>query len=254
MSKDLKIVILAYPDNPVGNVFISTFIEKGVPVSAVIVEEEAGSSIWKRFKKKVKKDGLIGAVKRTFQVLALKIKKKRIIDYAEKAEIPLYFVYKFNSTECEVLLDELNPDLIVIASAPILKPEIFSKASIGCLNAHPGWLPRYRGIGANAYAILNGDNPGITVHFIDKGIDTGSIIVRETVSIKKGDTIAKINDRAVARGAELVVQVIEDIRENRLKILEINEPPGPVYKAMPYNLAKKVNRLLHFRGVNNNGI
>ncbi|MCD6117676.1 hypothetical protein J7K93_11720 [bacterium] len=254
MSKELKTVILAYPDNPVGSKFISTFIKGNISVSAVIVEESARSSLLKRFNDKIKKDGFAGAVKRIIEVFILKLMKKRIVDYVERAEIPLYFVNKFNSTECEVLLDELGPDLIIIASAPILKPEIFSKASIGCINAHPGWLPRYRGIGANAYALLNGDKPGITVHFIDKGIDTGSIIIRETININKGDTIARINDRAVARGAELVTQVIKDIKEGRLKMSEIDEPAGPVYKAMPYSLAKQVNRSLRSQGAKKNGI
>jgi len=249
VREKLKIVLLAYKDNPVGSVFMSAFIKRGIPVYGIITEQRAGDSAWKRFKNKVLKDGFYGALNRVAQVYLLKIKRRRIVDLAKEQNVPVYFVDKFNSTDCELLLDQLSPDLIVIASAPILKEKIFSKASIGCINAHPGWLPAYRGIGANAYALYNGDMPGITIHFVDSGIDTGNIINRERISIKKGDTVAKINDRAVARGAELVCDVIlKIIAGQRIDFIKTNEQTGPVYRAMPYKLARKVNKKLKRTG------
>ena len=72
MAETCHVFILAYPDNPVGNVFLREFMDADVSVSGVIVENKNTKSNWKRFKKKVKKDGFWTAIKRFFQVFLLK--------------------------------------------------------------------------------------------------------------------------------------------------------------------------------------
>lgn len=244
MVEKCRVFLLAYPDNPVGRVFLNTFIEHGVPVTGIIVEEKKGKKNWARLKKKIHKDGFFTAVRRMLQVYILKLTKKNIACLAEKHGIDVYRVNKFNSKTSEELLQTLNIDLFAIVSAPILKDYVFTKAKLGCLNAHPGWLPKYRGLGGNAYAVQNGDLPGVTVHYIDAGIDTGNIIVREKLPIKSGDTIAKINDRAMARGAEIMVDVIRRIQEEKLVMPRIDESQGEMYYAMPYSEVKKLNKKL----------
>ena len=167
-----------------------------------------------------------------------------IIQLSEQYRIPVYQVERMNSQNCADYLDQLKPDLIVIASAPVLKEHIFNKARIGCLNAHPGWLPKYRGIGANAYALYHNDLPGVTIHWVDKGIDTGKIIVRKTLKILPNDTIAKINDRATRLGAELMTNVVKKLESGDIKSKEIHEPKGKLYRAMAYKDVKKLNKQL----------
>lgn len=244
MSEELRVFLLAYPDNPVGRVFFDTFLKHDVSVTGVIVEEKRGKKNWTRLKKKIHKDGFFTAVMRMLQVYFLKMTKQNIVCLAEKHGIDVYRVEKFNSRKCEELLKTLNIDLFAIVSAPILKDYVFTKARLGCLNAHPGWLPKYRGLGGNAYAVQNGDLPGVTVHFIDTGIDTGNIIVREKLSIKSGDTIARINDRAMARGAELMAETIHRIKKQPLVMPKVVESHGEMYYAMPYSTVKRLNKKL----------
>ncbi len=244
IKKNLHVILLAYPDNPVGQVFLKTFIKNNVFLSGIILEKKNLTRNWFRYKKKIQKDGIGMTIKRIMQIYWLKYTKQNIENIAQKHNIPLYYMDRFNSQACENLLSFLDADLLAIASAPILKEYIFKKAKIGCLNAHPGILPKYRGIGANAYSIQNGDSPGVTVHFIDKDIDKGKIVIREQVPIKPRDTIQKINDRAVSRGAYLMSNVIHMIQEDKLTIPEIDEPLGNMYYAMPYSEVKKVNKKL----------
>jgi methionyl-tRNA formyltransferase len=248
MKEELRVFLLAYPDNPVGHVFLKVFVERDVPVMGVIVEKKPSKANWTRFKKKVKKDGFLNATRRFLQVLHLELFGKTIIGLAESNGIDVYPVEKFNSNECIELLDSLDVDLLSIVSAPILREEVFNTAKKGCLNAHPGWLPTYRGLGANAYALQNGDQPGVTVHFIDAGIDTGKIIVRERITVQPGDTVSRINDKAVAHGAVLMADVIHQIQDKRLEMPDINEPKGKHYRSMPYPLVKKVNKKLKRSG------
>jgi folate-dependent phosphoribosylglycinamide formyltransferase PurN len=237
-----RIFLLAYPDNPVGRVFLKTFLKRKIPVQGIIVEEKNRKVNWDRFVKKVNKDGFFTALRRVLQVYALKYTGLNIVSLAKRNGLEVHSVGKFNSIACAALLESLDIDLLTIASAPILKEEVFKYTTVGCLNAHPGWLPKYRGLGANAYCILNGENPGVTIHFLDAGIDSGMIISREKLKIRPRDTIAKINDRAMIRGAEMMADVIHQFQEGKLEIPEIDEPQGKLYRSMAYERAKKLNK------------
>lgn len=254
IKKNLRVILLAYPDNPIGQIFLKSFIKNNIFLSGIILEKKNRKNNWIRYKKKIQKDGIGMTIKRVLQIYWLRYTKQDIQNIARKNNIPQYRVERFNSQACEDLLSSLDIDLLAIASAPILKENIFQKAKIGCLNAHPGLLPKYRGIGANAYAVQNGDSPGVTVHFIDKDIDKGKIVIREKVSIKPGDTIQKINDRAVSKGALLMSDVIHMIQEDKLVIPEIDEPYGNMYYAMPYSEVKKINKQLKREIVKTNAI
>ena len=244
MKQCLRVVILGYPDNPVGHIFLKTFLERNIGVSAIVVERKRSRSNWVRFRKKVKKDGFFRAVVRFFHVCYLRTTCLNIVQLGLKNGIPVYWTDRFNSDACARILKSLRIDILAIASAPILKDYIFETARMGCLNAHPGWLPTYRGLGANANAVKNGDQPGISVHYIDSGIDTGRIICRERIPVNKGDTIAEINDRSVKRGAEIMADVIDRIATDSLMLEKIDDPVGKCYKAMPYKEVRKLKRML----------
>lgn len=248
MSEVLRIILLAYPDNPVGPVFLRTLLDAGLSVQGLVLEEKPNTANRKRLIQKIRKDGFSAAFQRIRQMAALRARGNRIADLAESRRIPVYSFEDMNSRTCADVLETLQPDLLAIASAPILKERIFNRAKMACLNPHPGWLPKYRGLGANAYAIRNGDAPGVTIHAVDAGIDTGRILVREHVPVMQNDTIAKINDRAMARGAELMAAVIRDIPSRGLKFLDIDEPRGKLYPAMPYRDARMLNRRLKKQG------
>lgn len=248
ISEEFSTVILAYPDNPAGWIVMKTFLERKIPVKAVVYEAQSRRKKWNRFKRKVVKDGLMSACWRVRQTLRLRRSSETILDLASRAGIPSIPVGLFNSMECIRLLNSLKPDLLVIASAPILKPEIFQTARLGCLNAHPGWLPEYRGLGANAYALLKGDCPGVSVHFVDAGIDTGPVVIREKLTVRPGDTVDSINDRAVVRGAELLADAVLKVRDHQIVTIK-SRTKGKHYKTMPFHEVRKLNNRLKKGGV-----
>ncbi len=105
-------------------------------------------------------------------------------------------------------LTELRPDLLVLAGAPILPDAVLSSATHGTLNAHPGLLPRYRGVDVVPHAVLNGDPVGATVHFVDAGIDTGGIVARIGVQPVVGDTLTTLQDRVEEAGGALLAEAV----------------------------------------------
>lgn len=84
------------------------------------------------------------------------------------------------------LLDRLRADIGLHAMGMIYRNPVISRCGMGILNAHIGRLPRYRGRSVMEWSLLCGDQTGVTVFFIDEGIDTGRrLILYEPVSVDR---------------------------------------------------------------------
>jgi methionyl-tRNA formyltransferase len=107
-------------------------------------------------------------------------------------------------------VSNLKPHLIVVAAYGLLiTPEILSVPEFGCLNVHPSLLPKYRGSSPVATAILNGDEvTGVTIMLMDKGLDTGPVLMQIEAPIAKEDTAGSLTARLAKVGAQLLVKTI----------------------------------------------
>lgn len=98
------------------------------------------------------------------------------------------------------LITSLNPDIaVVMAYGQILPKAVLSVPPRGCLNLHASLLPRHRGAAPIQAAILAGDNEtGITVMFMDEGLDTGDVLLTEPLTIHPDETGGSLHDRLAA--------------------------------------------------------
>lgn len=95
--------------------------------------------------------------------------------------------------------------LISVGYGRIIPSAIFSVPIFGAMNLHPAYLPQYRGKHPDIYAIMNGEREaGITLHYVDTGIDTGDVISQAKVPILESDTIASLSERLYGEGARLL--------------------------------------------------
>jgi len=92
----------------------------------------------------------------------------------------------FNSKNAFEYIKEINPDLIIsIFSKEIIPEEILKIPKYGCVNLHPALLPFYKGISPTFWVLANNEfRTGITLHYMDSGIDTGPIISQKEIIIK----------------------------------------------------------------------
>ena len=121
-----------------------------------------------------------------------------------------------NNPEFVQELKEINPDVIcVVAYGKIIPKEILDIPKLGCINVHGSLLPKYRGAAPIQWAVLNGDKEtGVTTMFMDEGMDTGDMILKETVQIGDNETTGELWDRLSIIGAKLLVNTIEQIENN----------------------------------------
>lgn len=116
------------------------------------------------------------------------------------------WVYSANSQECRKLLQVLNPDVVVLGGTRILNSETLGCLKVPFLNIHAGITPLYRGVHGGYWALANNDpqNCGVTVHFVDTGIDTGNILVQATIEVTSEDNFTTYPILQLAKGIELL--------------------------------------------------
>ena len=97
---------------------------------------------------------------------------------SRKYNIPIHRISDINNPSVTELLHKLEPDIIVSAYFnQIIKEPVIELPKVGILNIHPGWLPAYRGAMAYFWVLKNGsEKAGVSIHWIDKGIDTGKLV------------------------------------------------------------------------------
>lgn len=120
-----------------------------------------------------------------------------------------------NNTEFIEEIKNLNPDVIcVVAYGKILPKEILDIPKLGCINVHGSLLPKYRGAAPIQWAVLNGDKTtGITTMYMDVGMDTGDMILKEEVEIGEDETTGELWDRLSKIGANLLTKTLEQIED-----------------------------------------
>ena len=105
----------------------------------------------------------------------------------------------------------------------VLSPEFVKKFKNQILNIHPSILPAFPGLDAQKQAIESGvSHSGCTVHFVDEGVDTGPIIVQETVKIQNDDTEETLSKKILAKEHKAYVKAVKLIAENKIKVVGRN--------------------------------
>ena len=132
------------------------------------------------------------------------LEKDLIIEQPEKVRKNEEFINK---------VKQLNPDVIcVVAYGKILPKEILSIPQLGCINVHGSLLPKYRGAAPIQWAVINGDKTtGITTIYMDEGMDTGDMILKEEVEIGEDETTGELWNRLAKTGAKLLVETLTKI-------------------------------------------
>ena len=131
--------------------------------------------------------------------------------------VDVYTPKSLRGEEFYSLLTELAPELIVVvAYGKILPPEVINYPKYGCVNLHVSLLPKYRGAAPMQRAIMEGESEtGVTVMYMDEGLDTGDIISTVRFPIGDEDDFETIHDRSAELGSALLSQTIVDIFEGK---------------------------------------
>lgn len=186
---------------------------------------------------------------------------KNVKKLANKNKIP-YLLMKDKKQDILSWIIPKNPDIIVVYSMPfLLKEEVFQFPKCGTINLHTALLPKYRGAVPIFWTYYFFDRSvGVTVHYIDKGEDTGDIIVQKNVEVDLGERYYELRSKFEKVGADAIIEALDYIESNKVKrIKQPKESPTPRAKRVKkseyqtlIDWSWDLERLWHFfRGTEN---
>ena len=139
-------------------------------------------------------------------------------ELALKYDIPVFQPTKMKDGEAYKIIDELDPELIiVVAYGKILPKEILERPKHGCVNIHASLLPKYRGAAPIQWAVINGEKvSGVTSMQMGEGLDTGDMLIKREVEITDSMTAGELHDILSPLGADVMCETIEAIKDGNL--------------------------------------
>jgi methionyl-tRNA formyltransferase len=144
---------------------------------------------------------------------------------ALKYNLPVFQPVKIKEAEAVAKLREFEADIFVVAAfGQILSKEILTMPKYGCINIHASLLPKYRGASPIQWAVLNGEEvSGVTIMQMDEGIDTGDILMQETVTLDAKETGESLFDKLAVCGADLIVKALDAIEAGEVTPIKQDE-------------------------------
>ncbi len=140
--------------------------------------------------------------------------------------VAVHHVTSVNAPECRALLASLAPSVIAVYGTRIITAETLRAVYAPFINYHAGINPKYRGQHPGYWALASGDaeNAGVTIHLVDAGVDTGSVLYQSRVTFAPDDTIASYQHVQAAHALPLFARAIEDALARRLAPRTVDLP------------------------------
>lgn len=170
----------------------------------------------------------------------------KLDEFHSNYSIPVISCASLNEIDVVKSLQEIQPDLVVFTGGGLIRQEVLSNAGNGVLNCHMGFLPPYRGMDVVEWPILEDhvENVGITVHFMDQGLDTGDILRTRQIHLKPGENISDLRERIEPIMCQTLVDTSIDFLEGRIERQPQKKQAGKQYFRMHPILLNIVNEKL----------
>ncbi len=155
--------------------------------------------------------------------------------WADDKSIPLRRCKDINAPEVRQWIADQKPDLIISACfSQILKDALIRVPSMGVLNVHPGYLPHCRGAMAYFWPLRRGErHAGVSVHWIDEGIDTGPLLERRKMKVRPRSTQQRVLAKASVAGAYMLRRVARKLMAGQTPPVIQVEPSRAQYFRFP---------------------
>lgn len=140
--------------------------------------------------------------------------KEKAIEYG----IEVFQPVKVKEEEAVEKLRSYNADIIVVvAFGQILPESILNMPKYGCVNVHGSLLPKYRGAAPIQWSVINGDTKtGVTTMYMEKGLDTGDMLLKAEFDISDEDTYGTVHDKMCVMGADVLKETLVKIENGTI--------------------------------------
>ncbi len=148
----------------------------------------------------------------------------------------------FNSSRTESRLRNLAPDLIVFTGGGLIRRNVLSIPRLGVLNCHSGLLPRYRGMDTLEWSVLEAHDElpevGLSLHFMDTGVDTGPLLLQHRYRLKSGERLDHVRSSLEPEMVRLMLKGVAELSKGALQPAPQDPEAGRQYFVIHPRLAK----------------
>lgn len=181
--------------------------------------KNACTTVLDKIKKKLAKTGLA--------------KDPSILNYAKNQGIPVWDIKTPNSKTFQEELKKLEPDIIINQSQNIIKKNLLDIPKIGVLNRHNALLPKNRGRLTPFWVLYKQEKEtGVSIHFVEEGIDSGEIIVQKKFPISKKDTFNSIVKKNYELAPKAMIEAIDILAKGDYQLIP-NQDELATYNTVP---------------------
>jgi folate-dependent phosphoribosylglycinamide formyltransferase PurN len=240
IQKTLCIGLLGMPDNSETAALVEHLSEReGIKIDFIVYWKPSPRDQYKRLVRKLRNAGLFPALQRIYYAL---FRSRR--EAPRHAPIRHYYVPGHNSPECLKVLQQEKVDILLLATDAIITGRILQIPTVATINAHPGWLPQFRGVGSNLYQMEKGECPAISVHQVDEGIDTGRLILREQIPVTPQQGLKQIEMEISTHRRRCMATAIRMLVEGKVEYVDTFLDPSNMTRGMVLRRKRRLNRML----------
>jgi methionyl-tRNA formyltransferase len=152
--------------------------------------------------------------------------REEVKKYANQNNLPLLQPTNLKNEDFLKELQSLNANLQVVVAFRMLPRQVWQMPELGTFNLHASLLPNYRGAAPINWAIINGETKtGVTTFFIDDKIDTGAMILNNSISIAETENAGELHDKLMQIGSKTVIQTLDLIAKGNVTTVVQEESP-----------------------------
>ena len=222
-----RFAFLLLKEHPYGREMLKQILSEGF-VPEVIIEEdsEIGTEEREKFLKRIKGNPIA----------------PEISSQIEGKEIPHVTVSIHNSEKVMPHIENLDLDLIVFGGTRIIRGDLLDFPKDGVINSHPGLLPDCRGSASPAWSVYHDIPIGSSTHFCDNGIDTGDLLFRREIPVKRGMSYEDLCYETLVLAGVLMKEALIAYEEGRWDELRRSqgESQWPTFRNAPQDILDKV--------------
>lgn len=153
----------------------------------------------------------------------MQLQQSAVKKYAAEHELKVLQPEKLKNPQFLEELKSLNADLQIVVAFRMLPDVVWNMPPLGTINVHGSLLPQYRGAAPINWAIINGEKEtGVTTFKLKHEIDTGNILLQQSLPIGENETAGEVHDRMKLTGAKLLVDTVKGLSEGTIR--EVPQP------------------------------
>lgn len=161
------------------------------------------------------------------------ISSPSILSYAEREGIDTFRIKSPNEKKFLEKLGDLRPDVIINQSQCILKKDLLSIPKIGVINRHNALLPKNRGRLSPFWVLFYGEREtGVSIHFVETGIDSGDIIVQRKIKVEEKDDFNSLVKKSYKIVPDAMLEAIDKLENGNFRLMK-NRDSEATYNSVP---------------------